>query len=132
MVAHLDMLDQLRRGHIISDLRCISDRAGHCEFADDRIDNERPLCCGIGEGLITVAAEIDPMVLEDAGGSRQVCGNSSDRLADESGNIAKLIHGSLRRGITCRHEDHSALYICIVNTIIGRASTTLTDFGLWS
>ena len=51
-----------------------------------------PLGCGIGEGLIAAAAEIDPVILEDARGPGQGCGNSSDRLAGESGNIGKVTH----------------------------------------
>jgi hypothetical protein len=86
------MLDHLRRGHIISELRRISGRAGRYEFADELVDIERPLGCGIGEGLIAAAAEIDPVILEDARGPGQGCGNSSDRLAGESGNIGKLTH----------------------------------------
>src|SRR5665213_3370715 len=96
MVARLDILDQLRRGHIISELRRISGRVGRYEFHDEPVDIERPLGCGIGEGLIAAAAEIDPVILEDARGPGQSCGNSSDRLAGESGNIGKLTHGSLR------------------------------------
>ena len=108
MVARLDMLDQLRRGHIISELLRVSGRAGRCEFADERIDIERPLGCGIGEGLIAAAAEIDPVILEDARGPGHGCGNSSDRLAGESGNIGKLTHGYLRLASRIIMDDHVA------------------------
>jgi hypothetical protein len=82
-------------GHIIGELLRISGRAGHCEFADDRIDVDRPPGCGLSEGLIAAAAEIDPVILKDARGPGQGCGNSSDRLAGESENIGKLTHGFL-------------------------------------
>jgi hypothetical protein len=49
VVTRLDMLDQLRRGHIISEPGRFSGRVGRCEFADQRIDIERPFGRGIDE-----------------------------------------------------------------------------------